>query len=333
MHALDQVCPNSVLFAPMVGLSHAAVRASLGSFLPPGRRTLWPSEMLNSRRVPAQKENQNPELCFKDIGLGIGPQLLGNEEGPIRESIQHLESFGCIAIDINMGCPVSKALKHNYGVALMGDPQYAQQVTRYAVQSAKVPVSVKLRAGFDKDQENLLPFIEGVFNAGASWVTLHPRTAEQKRRGNANWNLILKAVDQIKRPIIGNGDVQCLEDIERMLNETRCSRVMIGRALLMKPWLLNYDGLGSQEPPPEDQSAIVHRHLIQIIQNCFAWYETAAAFRKLKFFIVYAKPWIEFGEVLHGEFQRSQSQDEMIDRVNRFFLTPKRIWQRTELRA
>ncbi len=177
---LDTLCPHPVLLAPMVGLSHFAVRQALSEFLPPGARTLWPTEMLSSRRVPSQRENQSPETTFKDKANGLCPQLLGNDEGFIRDSVAKLESWGATAIDINMGCPVDRALKHNYGVALMGDASYAAEVTGMAVRSARVPVSVKLRAGFKQNKrEDLIAFAKGIEQAGASWITLHPRTAEQ----------------------------------------------------------------------------------------------------------------------------------------------------------
>ncbi|HYE72856.1 MAG TPA: tRNA-dihydrouridine synthase, partial [Blastocatellia bacterium] len=99
----------------MVGLSHFAVREAVAEFLPEGTRTLWPTEMLSSRRLPYQKESEFPELIFADRHRGLCPQLLGNEEFFIRESVKKLEDWGAVAIDINMGCPVQQALRHNYG--------------------------------------------------------------------------------------------------------------------------------------------------------------------------------------------------------------------------
>ena len=147
MSALDQCAPFPVLLAPMVGLTHFVVRKALAEYLPPGSRSLWPTEMLNSRRIPAEKPNQCIEILFHDRDAGLCPQLLANEENFIRDSITKLTDWGARAIDINMGCPVKRALTHNYGVALMGDPNYAADVAALAVKYAgALPVSVKLRA-------------------------------------------------------------------------------------------------------------------------------------------------------------------------------------------
>src|SRR2546423_779461 len=108
---LDTLSPSKVIFAPMVGLSHYAVRRALSEFLPPGLRALWPTEMLSSRKLPNQREGEVPEVLFLDRDQGLCPQLLGNEEREIRESVLKLQDWGALAIDINMGCPVQKALR------------------------------------------------------------------------------------------------------------------------------------------------------------------------------------------------------------------------------
>ncbi|UXR65007.1 tRNA-dihydrouridine synthase family protein [Bdellovibrio bacteriovorus] len=132
--------------APMVGLTHVALREVMREYLPSDAYTIWPTEMLNSRRVPGENLETTPETMRSPDENGLVPQILGNEEGPIAESVKRLIEWGAEAIDINMGCPVQKALKHNYGVALMGDPTYAAEVVRMTVKNSTVPVSVKLRA-------------------------------------------------------------------------------------------------------------------------------------------------------------------------------------------
>lgn len=328
---LEVLCPSPILLAPMVGVTHFAVRAALAEFLPPGVRALWPTEMLNSRRIPQQIENQSPELTFRDKGNGLCPQILGNEEIPIRESIQKLQEWGAVAIDINMGCPVDKALRHNYGVALMGDPKYARQVTTMAVQSTNLPVSVKLRAGLDASfgESFLIEFVGGLFEAGAAWITLHPRTAEQKRRGNANWNLIRVLKQKFSQPIIGNGDVQCLDDVKRLKEETGCDRVMVGRALTTKPWLLS--GL-EVEPSLEDQGALYGNFLKRVLDFSEEFYQEKDGMRRIRFLVVQGKPWIEFGEFLRGRMHQAQNYAEMRIALNRFFDQPQRMVKRSSLR-
>ena len=224
--------------APMVGLSHVALRMMLREYLPPGAQTLWPTEMLNSRRIPGEDLSMVPS-AFRGVDeTGLVPQILGNEEADIAVSIEKLVVWGAEAIDINMGCPVKKALQHNYGVALMGDASYAAEVVRMTVKHSPVPVSVKLRAGLTKDPDYLYRFVMGLREAGASWITLHPRTAAQQRRGNADWAQISELKNKVDFPVIGNGDIQTVEDVEAMLAQTGCDLVMAGRALAARPWML-----------------------------------------------------------------------------------------------
>jgi tRNA-dihydrouridine synthase B len=328
---LNELCPNPVILAPMVGLTHYAVRQAVAEFLPEGGRALWPTEMLNSRRVPSQHPNDSPEVCFADAANGLCPQLLANEEEFIRLSVPRLERWGARAIDINMGCPVNKALKHNYGVALMGDPEYARSIVAMTVRAASVPVSVKLRAGLEEfDEEFLFSFVEGLFDAGASWITLHPRTAEQQRKGRPNFNLLKRLKQRLPgRSIIGNGDVQCFEDIERMRDDTGCDRVMVGRALMAKPWLIRAEA----DPDPYTQGAYFGQFMKSVLRGSREQYDEAAGMRRIRFLVRYAKPWVEYGEYLQGRLDAAKNYGEMAAALEKFFAQKQKIIQRTQLRV
>jgi tRNA-dihydrouridine synthase len=323
----------------MVGLTHYAVRAALADFLPEGERALWMTEMLNSRRIPSQHLNENPEIFFQDAGNGLCPQLLANEEEFIRLSVPRLEDWGAAAIDINMGCPVKKALKHNYGVALMGDPDYAAEVVRITTRHARVPVSVKLRASGvpEGDQvhdfDYLLRFIGGLIEAGASWITLHPRSAGQMRKGKADWGVIARLKREIRVPIIGNGDVETGEDIERMREVSSCDRVMVGRALLAKPWLLRHrPGSGMRDPDPYEQHELYGQFLRGVLERLKEAYPLEAGLRRMRFLVVYSKHWVEFGEHLYGRVMASKDYEELEAALTRFFSSKQRILARTALR-
>ncbi len=309
----------------MVGISHYAVRRAISEWLPTGSTALWPTEMLSSRRIPYEKEGQNPETLMLDKDAGLCPQLLGNEETFIRESIHKLEGWGASAIDINMGCPVQQALKHNYGVALMGDADYAARVTEYAVKSTKWPVSVKLRAGLQNDSEFLVGFAKGLENAGASWITLHPRTAEQKRRGRADWNQIRLLKEQLKIPVVGNGDLQCQEDIDEVFSETNCDRVMIGRALLAKPWLVS----GVR---PEDPGAAYGQFLNRVLELSREHYPLEKGLRKIRFLVYHSAVWFEFGHFLYAQCKGAHTYEALADVFEKFFSQSQRMMERTERR-
>ena len=355
---LDELSPHPVLLAPMVGLTHFAVRAALAEFLPEGAKALWSTEMLNSRRVSSQRIHETPETFFYDAANGIYPQLLANEEEFIRISVPRLVSWGAQAIDINMGCPAKKALKHNYGVALMGDPAYAAEVVRMTVKYSTVPVSVKLRAtgmrpravevqplsnkerdrlaekNTEVDFEYLTHFIEGLYQAGASWITIHPRTAEQKRKGDANWGLVLKLKQHFAktqyadRGIIANGDIQTRDDIRAMFEATGADRVMIGRALMAKPWLIRGD-LTGPEPDAYEQGDLYGKFLKSVVAKMAEHYELQAGMRRMRFLIVYGRPWVEFGEYLYGRVMAATTYEELAQAMVKFFDQKQRIISRS----
>lgn len=296
--------------APMVGLSHIVLRLIVREYLPEGAVTIWPTEMLNSRKLPFENLETHPETLKESFETELVPQILGNEEIPIQKSIEKLARWGAEGIDINMGCPVQKALKHNYGVALMGDAAYAAKVVEMAKTNSNLPVSVKLRAGLQNDFEYLKNFVLGLQNAGADWITLHPRVAGQQRRGLADWSQIKSLRDVVTVPIVGNGDIQTSDDVLAMLSETGCDLVMAGRALAARPWMMWQLGedLGFAPPPGKSGKAPRTRaeegaeygkallRYIKLLPNYFT--AESLAIRKLRFHIRTTSMWLPFGHTL-----------------------------------
>lgn len=331
--------------APMVGLSHVALRQVVRSYMPADARTIWPTEMLNSRRLPNENLKTTPETMRSENEDGLVPQILGNDEQYIGPSVKLLKEWGAEGIDINMGCPVQKALKHNYGVALMGDAKYAADVVSMAVRSSDLPVSVKLRAvGSTKNISELLEFVSGLREAGASWICLHPRTAAQKRRGNADWEQIRQLKASVDFPIIGNGDVQISEDVHAMLNDTGCDMVMAGRALAARPWMMWQLGeeMGFAPPrgregesaprTPLEEGAEYGRSLLKFIDECGKVFPQELALRKIRFYVRTTGVWIPFGQSLGGLCHKAQTLDQLKNLLQDFFRAEIEMSPRTELR-
>ena len=305
--------------APMVGLSHKALKKSIIRYLPPSARPWWPSEMLNSRRLPYENLSKLYEAQKNAEEILWVPQILGNQEEPIKQSIRILKNHGAVAIDINMGCPVTKALKHNYGVALMGDAQYAAQVVQWAkLHSLGLPVSVKLRSGLQKDFSYLCYFIEGLISAGVDWITLHPRLAHQGRRERADWLQIKELKRRLPIPLVGNGDIQTPDDVCARLEDTACDAVMVGRALCARPWLVAEvaERLGFKEVPwyprtPRDKAREYLRHLQFVLHELSKDLGNIdLVLRKFRFLVRMSHAWLDFGhEVLKWAHKVNQVEE------------------------
>jgi tRNA-dihydrouridine synthase B len=334
MSRLSSVWPEvnfPFALAPMVGLSHVALREVLRDYTPQNAKTFWPTEMLNSRRLPQQKVGETPETRFSFRDEYLVPQILGNDERNIRLSVQKLEALPIKGIDINMGCPVQKALKHNYGVALMGDPAYAAEVVSMANRAGDLPVTVKLRVGLSKDEDYFYRFCDGLIEAGAKMLTLHPRTAEQKRRGSADWDQIRRLQERVSVPVVGNGDVQTYHDALRMLEETNCDAVMMGRALTVRPWIFWQLGeaLGFEPPPGKEglkapqtevEEALEYGKVIEsFIGYCFEYFPPEYATRKLKFYLKVSSPWLNFGLALIKRLNKGSTPEEYMEITREFF--------------
>lgn len=328
--------------APMVGLSHTALRQTVSAYLPKGRASLLFTEMLSSRRLPTERIGDRPETAFVDHET-IVPQLLANEERFIEASLHKLERMRPAAIDINMGCPVSQALKHNWGVALMGDPAYAEQVVRLTVKHSPWPVSVKLRTGLFDDPEYLVDFARMLEAAGAAWLTIHPRIAAQGRRGTPRWEYIARVRDAVRVPVVGNGDVQTAADALTLLRETGCDGVMIGRASVARPWIhwQIAEALGLPPPVGRDgdvapadgfaEGAEYARALGNFIDVCERTFTTEDAIKRLKFFVHWGGRWLDFGHELWRRMTNVRGLDEARVVTADFFAVPQRMSARTTL--
>jgi tRNA-dihydrouridine synthase len=244
-----------------------------------------------------------------------------------------------------MGCPVKKALKHNYGVALMGDPGYAAEVVRMTVRnSGGVPVSVKLRAGLSNDVPFLLQFVRGLEEAGAAWVTLHPRVGHMQRRGAADWGQIRLVREAVGLAVIGNGDVQCVDDFFALSAASGCDAVMIGRALAARPWLLwqigerlgfppppGFEGRKAPSSPVEEgaESGRVHLQLLEALENYFGFEDGA---KRLRFHVRMTCGWLAFGQHLFALVSRAKSYAELRENIEGFFSVEQKMVARTSLR-
>jgi nifR3 family TIM-barrel protein len=322
------------LIAPMVGLTNVAFRELIRSYTPASLKVLTFTEMLSTRRLPDEKLATTNELKTAEGEEFFIPQLLGNEEDYIAPSVQKLMSVHPWGFDINMGCPVSHTLRHNWGVRLMGDKSYAARVVEWTKKYSDRPVSVKLRGGHESEESlgYLLEFTEALESAGADWLTVHPRPRAQQHKGTANWDLV-REVSRIRRiPVVANGDIQTAEDALRMINEFSADGAMIARAATARPWIMWQiaQKLGVSTPPegrhqqscpwsPEDEGKEYVRACLTLISLMRKYFpQEDYCLEKFRFFAATGSRWYQFGHAFWKMTTKAKTLDELTKSIEEF---------------
>lgn len=231
----DVVIPNQIVVAPMAGISNSAFRYICKKF---GAGLIY-TEMVSDKALYYQnvKTLGMTQTLTEEHPLSM--QIFGCDVESMVYAAKLLDQeTDCDIIDINMGCPVNKVIKSGSGSALLKDVEKASSIVKAVVEAVKKPVTVKMRIGWDDSCINVVEFALAIEKAGASAVAIHGRTRKQMYEGHSNWDYIKKVKEALSIPVIGNGDVRSPQDVVKMLEETGCDAVMIGRAVLGDPWLI-----------------------------------------------------------------------------------------------
>lgn len=197
------------------------------------------TEMVSAKAVLYNNKNTDLLMLTKPEEAPVFLQLFGSEPEIMGEIANRLSDRGFAGFDINMGCPVPKVVNNNEGSALMKNPLLASKIVENMVKRVKVPVTVKFRKGFTEDTVNAVEFAHVMEESGAAAITLHGRTREQFYSGKADWDIIGKVVERVNIPVFGNGDIFSGEDALRMMKNTGCQGVAVGRGAKGNPWIFN----------------------------------------------------------------------------------------------
>ena len=227
---------NRIVLAPMAGISNSAFRR-IAKEMGVG---LVVAEMVSDKAIFYGSKKTIDMLYMKEEERPISQQIFGSDKDSFVYAAKYiLETMKPDIIDINMGCPVPKvATRAQAGSALLKNPDKVYEIVKAIVDAVNVPVTVKIRSGWDEKSINAVEIAKVIEKAGASAITVHPRTRSQGYSGKADWNIIKQVKDAVNIPVIGNGDIKSCYDAKRMLDETNCDAVMIGRGLLGNPWLI-----------------------------------------------------------------------------------------------
>ena len=227
---------NKVVLAPMAGICNSAFRRIIKEM----GCGLIVSEMVSDKAIYYGSKKTIDMLYMKDEERPISQQIFGSDKETFVYAAKYIyENMKPDIIDINMGCPVLKvSVKAQAGSALLKSPEKVFEIVKAVVESVPIPVTVKIRSGWDEKSINAVEIAKICEKAGASAITVHPRTRAQGYSGKANWDIIRQVKENVTIPVIGNGDIKSCYDAKRMLEQTNCDMVMIGRAVLGNPWLI-----------------------------------------------------------------------------------------------
>lgn len=253
---------NNVVLAPMAGVTDLPFRL-LCKEMGAG---LICMEMVSARAIYYNNKNTIDLLQIHPDETPVSLQFFGSDPKIMSEMAKRIEDRPFSFLDINMGCPVPKVVNNHEGSALMKEPKLAAEIVRSIANAIDKPVTVKIRKGFDDGHINAVELAKRLEDAGAAAIAVHGRTREQYYSGKADWEIIRQVKQAVTVPVIGNGDIFSVQDGKRMLEETGCDGIMVGRGARGNPWifreLVHYLETGEvlERPTPKEIKQMIERH-------------------------------------------------------------------------
>lgn len=253
---------NNVILAPMAGVTDLPFRVLCKE---QGAGLLC-MEMVSAKAIYYGSKNTEELMKISPVEMPVSLQLFGSDADIMADMAKKIEEKPFAVLDINMGCPVPKVVNNGEGSALMKNPKLAEEIITKMVKAVKKPVTVKIRKGFDEAHLNAVEMAKIAEASGAAAVAVHGRTREQYYTGKADWDCIRAVKEAVKIPVIGNGDVIDALSAERLLKETGCDGVMVGRAAQGNPFIFREiteyleTGVIPPKPTPAEVRATIERH-------------------------------------------------------------------------
>jgi len=250
---------GDTILAPMDGYSDWPFRSicrALGS-------AMSYTEFVKVEKILSRSKEPAKRLYYEEAERPVTFQIYGDDPDLILEAALKIEPLKPDIIDLNMGCPAKSIADRGAGVGMMPTPEKIAETFKKLTSALKVPITGKIRLGWDQNKNYKL-IARIVEENGGSLIAIHGRTKEQRYSGNADWDAIAEVKSTVKIPVTGSGDVRTVTDIQRMKQHTNCDAVMIGRGAIANPWI--FAGYDREQVPPELLKQTIHEHLQKSIQ-------------------------------------------------------------------
>src|ERR1700731_2857207 len=311
----DLVIRPATILAPMAGVTDTLFRRVIRGL---GGCGLLMTEFTSSEGITRSAKKTLRYLFFQEDEHPITAQLFGANPQVMADAARMVEDLGYDAVDINLGCPAKKVVKCG-GSGLLRDLPLLGEIFRSVRSAVKIPLTIKLRAGWDENSVVAVDVAKMAEDLGVEGVAVHPRTRTQGYSGSADWNLIAAVKQAVRIPVIGNGDVNSPEDAERIVEVTGCDAVMIGRAAATNPWIFSqmaqYAASGRYDTPTDTDR---HRLLSGYFQEITAA-NLPDGVGKMKQFACWFTHGVGNGSELRRNVHEARTQQEILESVERFF--------------
>ncbi len=278
------------------------------------------TEMINAKALCYDDENTKKMLKMEEEEHPVAVQIFGSDPEYMGRAAQIMNQYSNEILDINMGCPAPKVVKNGDGSALMKNPKLAEEVLKAVVKNSEKPVTLKIRKGWDDESVNAVEIAKIAESCGISALAIHGRTREQYYSGKADWDIITKIKESISIPVIGNGDVFSVEDAKRMLEQTNCDAIMIGRGAQGNPWIFkrinHYIQTGEILPEPtlEEKLNVAKKHLRLAVEE----HGEYIAVREMRKHIAWYLKGLRNSARVRDEINKIEKYEEVVTKLDNY---------------